>query len=160
MTTRTKTRPLAPGQKTELIVRCPAFGRLQPVPKQYTCDGANINPQLDIRLLPSTAKSLAVIVSDKDSFVPGWIHWVIWDIPVTHHILEGHTKGVEGVNDFHETGYKGPCPPNGTHHYHFTVYALDRILGLPAHTDARQLEKAMEGHVVAWGETVGTYRRV
>src|SRR6185312_1819092 len=159
MHTETRAKRIRSRVKPGLLIGCPQFGQQQPIPRQYTGDGANINPQLDIRLIPRGTRTLAVIVSDADSYTPGWVHWVAWDIPVTRHIREAHVSGVQGINDYQLNGYSGPAPQQGKHRYHYKVYALDRSLGLPERTTARQLERAMEGHVLAWGEVVGTYER-
>ena len=87
------------------------------------------------------------------------MHWVIWDIPVTHHIKENEVYGTQGLNDFQQHRYSGPCPPSGTHSYYFKVYALDALLDLPANTKKLQLEKAMSEHIIAFGELIGLYKR-
>jgi len=129
------------------------------IPSKYTCDGKNINPPLDIEQIPEEAKCLALIVDDPDAPCGMWVHWVVWNIPVTHHIKENVIHGTEGLNDFHQHHYGGPCPPSGTHHYFFKVYALDALLDLPPDTTKVQLEKAMGEHIIAFGELIGLYKR-
>ena len=64
-----------------------------------------------------------------------------------------------GMTDFGRVGSGGPCRPSGTHRYYFTLYALDCQLDLPPGAAKRQLEQAMQGHVLAQTRLMGTYRR-
>jgi Raf kinase inhibitor-like YbhB/YbcL family protein len=94
--------------------------------------------------------------------VGNWSHWVLWDIdPTARALEEGSTAGASGHSDFRRLGYGGPCPPkgHGPHRYFFKVYALDVTLDLPESSKKKQLEKAMEGHVLAKGELMGRYER-
>ncbi|HLG39850.1 MAG TPA: YbhB/YbcL family Raf kinase inhibitor-like protein, partial [Chitinophagaceae bacterium] len=109
--------------------------------------------------IPEGTKSLALIVDDPDAPSGMWVHWIVWDIPFTHHIKEDHIPGKEGINDFKRHHYGGPCPPPGTHRYFFKVYALDFIPVLPENADKLQLEKAISEHIVGFGELVGLYKR-
>jgi len=129
------------------------------IPKKYTCDDRDINPSLNIEDLPKETKSLALIVDDPDASMGTWVHWVVWNIPPAKEILEDSVPGTEGVNDFRKHSYGGPCPPSGTHRYFFKVYALDTKLELSPNSKKRDLEKAMEGHVLAKGEIIGLYSR-
>jgi Raf kinase inhibitor-like YbhB/YbcL family protein len=142
-----------------LKVSSAAFDYGEIIPEKYTCDGENISPPLDIENIPEEAKCMVLIVDDPDAPVTTWVHWLVWDIPVTHHIQESEVHGVEGLNDFEKHYYGGPCPPSGTHRYFFKVYALDTLLNLPANTKKIQLEKAMSDHIIAFGELVGLYSR-
>jgi Raf kinase inhibitor-like YbhB/YbcL family protein len=143
----------------QLHISSPEFDAHSFIPSRYTCDGANVNPPLDITDIPSGTKSLALIVDDPDAPIRPWVHWLAWNIPVAKHIKEDTLLKEQGVNDFRENKYGGPCPPYGVHRYFFKVYALDTQLNLPAKTDRKQLEKAIEGHVLAYGELVGRYKR-
>ncbi len=129
------------------------------IPIKYTCDGRNINPPLDIENIPEEAKCLVLIVDDPDAPGKTWVHWMVWNIPVTHHIKENEVHGIEGFNDFLQHHYGGPCPPSGIHRYFFKVYALDALLDLPVLATKSQLEKAMSEHIIAFGELVGLYTR-
>src|SRR5438270_684375 len=109
------------------------------IPKQFTCEGNNISPELAWKNAPAGTKSLALIVHDPDAPRPGgFTHWVAYNIPASiSQIAENapHDNklpggGLQGKNDYGETGYKGPCPPSGTHHYYFYLYALDTELKL------------------------------
>jgi Raf kinase inhibitor-like YbhB/YbcL family protein len=143
----------------QLIVSSTAFQDDGLIPSKYTCDGKNINPPLDIKQIPEETKCLALIVDDPDAPIGVWVHWLVWNIPVTHHFKENEVHGTEGVNDFQKHHYGGPCPPSGTHRYFFKIYALDTLLELPPSTKKIQLEKAMSGHIIAFGELIGLYRR-
>jgi hypothetical protein len=140
-------------------ISSPAFKQDEMIPAKYTCDGTNINPPLDIEGIPKEAKCLALIVEDPDAPHGTWVHWVVWNIPVTHHLKEDSVHGIQGVNDFRKHTYGGPCPPSGTHHYFFKVYALDELLVLPTTTNKLHLEWAMSGHILAFGELIGLYQR-
>lgn len=145
-----------------------AFGEGQTIPKKYTCEGQNVSPPLSWDGVPLAAKSLALISDDPDAPVGTWVHWVIYNIPVTiSELIEAISPvpdlpgiGLQGKNDFRKIGYGGPCPPPGkTHRYFFKLYALDIALNLPKGSTKQDLEKMMEGHVLAQGQLVGTYRR-
>lgn len=143
----------------QLKVSSTAFQQDGNIPVKYTCDGNNINPSLDIEDIPEETKCLALIVDDPDAPMGTWVHWVVWNIPVTHHIRENEIHGVEGINDFQQNSYGGPCPPSGKHKYFFKVYALDALLDLPAKAVKLQLEKKMSEHILAFGELIGLYQR-
>ena len=143
----------------QLKVTSPVFKENEMIPAKYTCDGVNVSIPLDIKHIPEEAKCLALIVDDPDAPNGTWVHWVVWNIPVTHHIKENEVHGTEGINDFQQHNYGGPCPPSGTHRYFFKVYALDALLDLPANTKKLQLEKAMSEHIIAFGELIGLYNR-
>jgi len=142
-----------------LKISSTAFQNEEMIPLKYACDGSNVNPPLDIEHIPEEAKCLVLIVDDPDAPGGTWVHWVVWNIPVTHHIKENEVHGKEGVNDFKQHHYGGPCPPSGTHRYFFKVYALNALLDLPTNTKKLQLEKAMSEHIIAFGELIGLYKR-
>ncbi len=142
-----------------LKVSSPAFAYEAMIPLKYTCDGKNISPPLDIEQIPEEAKCLVLIVDDPDAPVRTWVHWIAWNIPVTHHIKENELHGTTGLNDFRMHHYGGPCPPSGTHRYFFKIYALNSLLDLPVDTTKLQLERAMSEHIIAFGELVGLYKK-
>jgi Raf kinase inhibitor-like YbhB/YbcL family protein len=131
------------------------------IPSKFTCDGSDTSPPLQITGIPSEAKSLVLIADDPDA--PGGLftHWLVWNIPPqTNSIAEGSApKGVHGTNDFGKSGYRGPCPPPGTHRYSFKIFVLDRELDLPSGAKRSQVDAAMKGHVIAQGELMGRYAR-
>lgn len=138
-------------------ISSPAFQEGEMIPVKFTGDGEDINPPLDIARIPPSALCLAIMMVDTDAPDGEWAHWLAWNIPVTHHIRENEVHGMEGVNDFLQGQYRGPCPPDGPHHYYFKVYALDALLDLPAKTKKHQLEKAMSGHIIGYGGLMGVY---
>jgi hypothetical protein len=144
----------------ELLVKSSAFEPNKQIPKKYTCDGNNINPPLTLEDVPKEAKTLVLIMDDPDAPMGTFDHWVTWNIPAsTTKIGEHSVPGVEGLNGGRRQGYTGPCPPSGTHRYFFKVYALDTELNLSAKSTKRDVEKAMQGHILAKGELIGLYHR-
>jgi Raf kinase inhibitor-like YbhB/YbcL family protein len=143
----------------ELIVTSQAFGQNQKIPRKYTCDGDDVNPPLEIGQLPSGAKSMVLIIDDPDAPSGTWDHWVVWNIPPTDKIEERTVPGIEGTNSFGKHSYGGPCPPSGTHRYYFKVYALDSELKLGSNSKKKDVEKAMQNHILAKGELIGLYSR-
>jgi Raf kinase inhibitor-like YbhB/YbcL family protein len=139
-----------------------AFRDGETIPKKYTCDGEDISPQLGWSSLPQGTQSLALIVDDPDAPSGTWVHWVLYDIsPDESDLPEGSQGlGIEGKTSFREPGYGGPCPPRGMpHRYFFKLYALDKILGLKPGATKSDLEKVMQGHILAQGQLMGTYGR-
>lgn len=146
----------------KLTITSPAFAAGGAIPARYTCDGEDISPPLAIGTIPSGTKSLALIMDDPDAPMGTWVHWVVWNLPPqTREIQENRLPAgaSQGKNSWNRNSYGGPCPPSGTHRYFFKLYALDRGLNLGASAAKRDLERAMEGHTLAWGELMGTYRR-
>jgi Raf kinase inhibitor-like YbhB/YbcL family protein len=143
----------------QLTVTSTAFANEGMIPLKYTCDGENISPPLDIKDIPEEATCLVLIVDDPDAPINTWVHWIVWNIPVTHHIKENEIHGIEGLNDFQQHHYGGPCPPSGIHHYFFKVYALNSLLDLHVNTKKAELEKKMSEHIIAFGELIGLYKR-
>ena len=141
------------------------------LPSDNSCDGHDISPEIDVVGVNTTiSKSLAIIINDPDA--PGgggFIHWIAWNIELVRMIPEKIPKTpvvtfplkvVQGKNSFGKIGYNGPCPPQGqTHRYFFKVYGLDTELTLAGGATKDQLLRAMEGHVVQYGETFVTYGR-
>lgn len=142
-----------------LIVKSPAFRHNDSIPSKYTCTGGNINPPISIGLIPQNTKSFALIMYDPDAPLGTFDHWIMWNIPPKRSIDENTAPGVQGRNGRKENKYTGPCPPSGTHRYHFKVYALDTNLDLKEGAGKKELEEAMEGHIISSGELVGLYKK-
>jgi Raf kinase inhibitor-like YbhB/YbcL family protein len=145
-----------------------AFGPMGRIPTKHTCEGQDLSPPLQWAEVPDEAASLALIVTDPDAPDPAapkttWVHWVLFNLPV---ISSGLAEGArnlppgtsEGLNDWKRTGYGGPCPPIGRHRYFHDLYALDTTLELSKPT-RDELEAAMEGHVLAKAQLIGTYEK-
>jgi Raf kinase inhibitor-like YbhB/YbcL family protein len=141
------------------------------IPARHTCDGHDISPELFWTEVPEGAKSLVLIVDDPDAPDPAapkrtWVHWVLYNIPAN---TGGLTEGIlaaglpagtmEGLNDWQNTGYGGPCPPVGSHRYFHKLYALDTLLPDLKQPTKAMLEKAMQGHVIAHSELIGRYQK-
>ncbi len=138
------------------------------IPKKFTCDGADVSPALAWSDLPAGTLSVALIMDDPDAPVGTWVHWVLYDLPPSARELpEGVPKQEElasgarqGRNDFRKIGYGGPCPPRGpAHRYFFKLYALDAKTKLKAGATKADLERAMQGHILAQAELIGRYQR-
>jgi len=143
-------------------IKSPEFQNGQYISSNFTCDGENINPVLEINKVPDLAKSLVLIVDDPDAPMGLWIHWTVWNInPKTAEISEGSIPegAIEGMTSFGRPGYGGPCPPNGTHRYFFKLYALDKELELSRSAGKEDIEKAMAGHVLSQAQLIGLYKR-
>lgn len=140
-------------------IASPDFENNKSIPAKFTCEGDDVNPALIIEGIPQEAKSLALIVDDPDAPMGTWVHWVVYDIPVTGRIEEKSVPGKQGMSDSRGKDYHGPCPPSGTHRYFFKVYALDKMLGLNEGIRKADLEKAMQGHILDKAELVGLYKK-
>jgi Raf kinase inhibitor-like YbhB/YbcL family protein len=172
--TRTPISPIARvamsvtvGISRSIQISTPAFQNNGAVPKQYTCDGDNTNPPLSWTGVPVGAKSLAMTLEDPDA--PGglFVHWVVFNMPPD---LTGLKEAmptdakladgtIQALNGSGKPGYIGPCPPSGVHRYFFRVYALDTVLDLLPTANRNDLFKAVEGHVIGWGQLNSHYQR-
>jgi hypothetical protein len=152
-----------------LQITSPAFSDGGEIPRKYTCEGDDLSPPLAFAGVPAGTKSLVLIVDDPDAPDPKapkmtYVHWVLFDLPPdTSEIAEGMAalpSGTKsGLNDWKRPDYGGPCPPIGRHRYFFKLFALDaRLEGLSAATKADVLA-AMQGHVLAEAQMVGTYQK-
>lgn len=146
----------------EFTLTSPVFVHNGMIPSQYTCDGQDVNPSLDIYGIPDTARSLVLIVDDPDAPAGNWDHWIVWNIsPATHHIEENSVppEAVQGVTDFGKNEYGGPCPPSGTHRYYFKLYALDNELNLDISSKKEDVENAIRGHILSQTVLIGRYQK-
>ncbi len=139
-----------------------AFENQGKIPVKYTCDGEDISPPLSISNVPADTKSLVLIVDDPDAPLGNWVHWLLWNInPGTLEIKEAEAPAgsVQGLNSFDKNGYGGPCPPLGTHHYQFKLYAIDKILSIDKNSKKNVLEAEMQGHILDQTILVGLYSK-
>lgn len=151
----------------DIQLKSPAFEEGGMIPSRFTCDGPDLSPPLAWTSVPPEAKTLALVCDDPDAPMGTWVHWVIFNIPVSQTGLEeGIPKderlpggALQGKNDFRRIGYGGPCPPGGTHRYFFKIYALDTELELRPGCTKAELLAAMEGHILAKGQLMGRYSR-
>lgn len=142
-------------------ISSPAFDQQGRIPKEYTCEGANLSIPLQISGAPKEAVCFALIMDDPDAPRGVFDHWIAWNIPPNvQELPQGYQPPAEGINGFGDKGYGGPCPPPGKlHHYHIKVYALNTLLNLPKTSTKADLIKAMQGHLISQAEIVGTYNR-
>jgi len=146
-------------------IKSNAFENGKILSSQYTCDGENISPGLNWDGVPSETKTLALICDDPDSLAKPWSHWVIFNLPADKvNLAQGispmDTSIMQGINDFGEPGYSGPCPPGEKpHRYFFKLYALDTNLSLEKNVTKEVLLEAMQGHILAQAEIFCTYQR-
>ncbi len=143
-------------------ITSPAFSDGDEIPRRHTCDGEDLSPPLTWSDTPNGTQSLVMIADDPDAPVGTFVHWVLYNVPLNTTSLPEGVSGVgtQGVNGFGRSGYGGPCPPKGpAHRYFFKIYALDKSLNLQSGATKAEVEMAMQGHVLAQGELVGTYKR-
>jgi Raf kinase inhibitor-like YbhB/YbcL family protein len=149
-----------------LSIKSTAFAQGQAIPAAYSCDGKGVSPPLSWTEVPAGTKSFALIMDDPDAPIGTFVHWIMYNIPGTSAALpEGMPKdarladgSAQGTNSARRTGYTPPCPPGGTHRYFFKLYALDRTLELSS-AGKDELLQAMQGHILAQGELMGTFAR-
>lgn len=144
-----------------------AFSEGKAIPKQYSCDGEDISPELSWKDVPAGTESFVLIADDPDAPAGTWVHWVIYDIPgKARRLQESYPRqemdsdgSRQGVNDFRKIGYGGPCPPGGTHRYFFKLFALDTTLDAEAGLSKADILTRMEGHILDEAQLMGTYSR-
>jgi Raf kinase inhibitor-like YbhB/YbcL family protein len=154
-----------------LALTSPHFSPQGEIPTRFTCEGEDVSPALAWSGLPAATKSPALIVDDPDAPDPRaprttWVHWVLYDLPPSASGLDEATSAGglppgtrQGLNDWKRTGWGGPCPPIGRHRYFFKLYALDAVLPDLGEPSKARLEQAMQGHVLAETQLVGTYQK-
>jgi hypothetical protein len=154
-----------------LTIGSAAFEDGAPMATKYTCEGEDISPPLQWEGIPEGTRSLALIMDDPDAPDPAapkmtYVHWVLYNLPPDSNGLPERTRSedlppgtLEGLNDWQRTGYGGPCPPIGRHRYFHRLYALDTVLDDLGQPTKAQLLKAMESHVLAQAQVMGTYKK-
>lgn len=149
-------------------ISSPSFSNGGDIAKKFTCDAADLSPQLTWNEPPTGTKTFALLVDDPDAPVGNWNHWTMWNLPPNLRGLPEDVKkeaslpdgSLQGRNDFRKTGYNGPCPPPGKpHRYFFKLFALDAKLDLKSGEGKKGLEAAMKGHILAQAEWMGKYGR-
>lgn len=152
-----------------MLLTSSAFEHNGKIPSCHTCEGRDLSPALSWCEVPAGTKSLALIVDDPDAPDPAapqrvWVHWILYNLPTS---CTGLPEGVaslpegtcEGLNDWGRVGYGGPCPPIGRHRYFHKLYALDTVLPDLNSPDKKRLEQAMQGHILAEVQCIGTYQK-
>jgi len=150
-----------------ITVSSTAFTAGASIPAVYTCTGRSVSPPLAWGEPPAGTKSFALIMDDPDAPIGTFVHWVIYNIPASNRglpeavpanakLADGTQQGNNGAG---RAGYTGPCPPSGTHRYFFKLYALDNLPSLASGDGKDQLLNAMQGHILAQGELMGTFSK-
>jgi len=153
--------------KKDMILTSAAFKQGEPIPVIYTCKGEELSPPLSWNNIPPNTLSLALVVKDPDTTHGTFVHWVAWNIDPKRKELPENIKEdapetlmMQGTNGALKIGYKGPCPPSGTHRYYFILYALDAKLDLKKSANIAKFDKAIEGHVIEEAQLMGTFKHV
>jgi len=156
------------GTGSAMSVTSSAFPAESLIPQKYSCEGGNVSPPLSWTGVPTGTKSFALICDDPDAPGGTFVHWVLFNLPASATALAEKTATTatlpngarQGMNSFDKVGYGGPCPPEGKpHHYFFKVYALDATLPVKAAASKKEVEQAMEHHILAEGLLMGKYQR-
>jgi Raf kinase inhibitor-like YbhB/YbcL family protein len=151
-----------------LTLTSSAFPHQGEIPARYTCEGEDISPPLAWSGVPTGTASLALIVDDPDAPDPEapkltWVHWVAYNLPPEIGGLEAGAslppEAQAGLNDWKRRGYGGPCPPIGRHRYFHKIFALSAKLPDLGGPTKKELERAMDGKVLARATLIGTYRK-
>lgn len=156
-----------PENVMKMQITSTAFAEGRPIPQKYTAQGEDVSPPLQWTGAPPQTKSFALICEDPDAPMGTFTHWVIFNLPAAATGLPENVAKTgslpdgskQGQNSFRNIGYNGPAPPRGKpHRYFFKVYALDAMLTLDAGAGKGDLLDAMNGHVLATGQLMGTYQ--
>ncbi len=166
-TSKPKTPTVLEATKMAFQLTSPVFEHKQAIPEKYTCKGKNTSPELTWNDPPQGTVAYGLIVDDPDAPAGTWVHWVIYNIPGSLQSLPESVPndkeiiniGINGINSSSKYGYSGPCPPFGTHRYFFRLYALDQILDIKQGANKPELIKAMQGHILAIAELMGTFTK-
>jgi Raf kinase inhibitor-like YbhB/YbcL family protein len=150
--------------RTTLGLSSSAFLNGSSIPARYTCNGENVSPPLTWTRVPARARSLALLVEDRDAAGGAFVHWSLYDLPRgSSGLSSGRVPagGVEGENSYGRTGYSGPCPPTGdpAHHYVFSLYALDDRPELRPGASPSSVRESIAAHAITTGTLTGLYRR-
>jgi Raf kinase inhibitor-like YbhB/YbcL family protein len=150
------------GGGVKMKITSPVFPEGGTIPEKFSKNDQNVNPPLRIEGTPGGAKSLVLIMDDPDAPIGLFTHWLVWNIdPKITEIAEHSVpKGaMQGTNDYPNLGYGGPQPPSGTHRYYFKIFALDKTLDLPSGAKRKQVDQAINGHVIGEGQLMGRYSK-
>jgi len=148
---------------SDITLTSPAFADGATIPDRHAysqgshCSGNNLSPPLAWMGVPEGTQAFALTVLDPDG--GNWVHWLLYDIPAETASLPEAVQGagLPGLNSYGLPGWGGPCPPSGTHHYVFTLYALDAALQLPEGASLQDFQAAVEGHILAQAVLTGLY---
>lgn len=151
-----------------LDLSSPAFSQGSTIPAKYTCAGEDISPPLEWGSIPDGAESVALICVDPDAPSGMFTHWVVYNIPPGEDgLAEGISSeaklpsgAMQGLNDFGNVGYGGPCPPPGpAHHYYFRIYAVNTVLDLPPGASRGEVMESIRNNTLGSSELMGLFAR-
>lgn len=155
-----------------LTLSSPVFENDASIPKEFTCDGSNTNPPLQVHGVPEGTGSLVLVMDDPDipeavkksRGISKFNHWVLYNIPVNTEVIEsGFALGTSGLNSAGKTSYTGPCPPREytptEHRYIFRLYAIKGTLNFIKAPTLDEVETAAQGNAIEMAEIVGRYDR-
>ncbi len=154
-----------PGEASALNLTSKDFVQEGMIPQEFTCEGANISPELSWSDAPQGTKSFVLTLEDPDAPMKGGFdHWVLFNLPAEVNTLNKGLKEFPkevglGNNGTKKTGYYGPCPPTGKHRYFFRLYAIDQMLKLPNGATKQDVIEAMQGHILGQTELMGLYEK-
>ncbi|MBL0941942.1 MAG: YbhB/YbcL family Raf kinase inhibitor-like protein [Alphaproteobacteria bacterium] len=134
------------------------------IPKRFSCDGEDLSPHLEWTGIPQNTVAFVLIMDDPDALMGTWDHWLLFNIPSTITKLEAGIKQLPegtkvGRNSWQRNDYGGPCPPDREHRYFFKLYALDTLLELPYGATKKEIEAAMQSHIIFQATLIGRYNR-
>lgn len=142
----------------DLTLSSPVFTDKGYLPEKYTCGGEDISPALSWSGVPFGTKSFVLIMDDPDAPQSTFVHWVVFNIPADKkslqenipHIAELSDGSIQGINNFAEQGYGGPCLAQGQkHEYRFTLYAVDTTIVLSPYGSTKSAVLAsIDGHIL------------
>lgn len=145
----------------DFTITSPAFDSNTMIPPLYTCNDANQAPELNWQNPPEGTKSYVLIMEDPDAADGTWIHWLVFNIPaMTSQLAKGQplpAGAINGKNSWGVNSYGGPCPPTGTHHYVFQLYALNSTINLSESANAEQVLAVMKPYIIGQCQLVGLY---
>ncbi|MGD2059201.1 MAG: YbhB/YbcL family Raf kinase inhibitor-like protein, partial [Anaerolineales bacterium] len=159
--------PSSADSASSLTLMSEAFENGGPIPSKFTCDGADISPELQWEQAPPGTQTYVLIMDDPDAPAGTWVHWVLYNIPAEARAIDADVMDASdlpggtqtGLNSWGEASYGGPCPPSGEHRYFFVLYALDTQFDLEGDVTSETLRSAITGHVLTQAELMGTYSR-
>lgn len=157
-----KKRTAKPTKQIHMTIASPSFENNSLIPSKFTCDGKNVNPLLMFGSIPIKAKSIALVVTDPDAPGGTFTHWIIYNMSATTTKIDENSvpaDSQEAQNSFGKKEYGGPCPPSGTHHYIFTLYALDSMISIPDEADVADIEKVIQSNSIEQATLTGLYAK-
>lgn len=157
-----KKRAVKSVQQKSMTIASPSFENNSLIPQKYTCNGENVNPLLMFGSIPPEAKSIALVVTDPDAPGGTFTHWIVYNMPSTTTQIDENstpTDSQEAQNSFGKKEYGGPCPPSGTHHYIFTLYALNSMISIPDKASVADIERVIQNNSIEQASLTGLYAK-